>query len=101
MASSISFPLKSLHIPGLLMNTLAKLNYKSIKVIALNWKNYGQNSPFKEFIIQTLELHSCMSTQSAREHSKRHAQETTTTKALRCMASCVFVLLNIKSLPFN
>lgn len=63
------------------MNTLAKLNFKSIKVIALNWKNCGQNSPFKEFTRQMfLESHSCMSTQSAREHSKHHAQETTEKK---------------------
>lgn len=36
-----------------------------------------------------------MSTQSAREHSKHHAQETTEKKALRCMASCESILLNI------
>lgn len=31
-----------------------------------------------------------MSTESARKHSKHHAQETTEKKALRCMAFCVF-----------
>lgn len=37
-----------------------------------------------------------MSTQSAREHSKRHAQEMTgNKKVLRCMACCESTLLNI------
>lgn len=36
-----------------------------------------------------------MSTQSAREHTERHAQETTEKKVLRCMACCESILLNI------